>query len=89
MIDERIREIINRLIEKFAKTWSVNESELRAYALTTPSSEIVAEKVNTGMGNFKAYRSAGGTGNKLSYLQGLRDAVVKLVTEEIKPLQKL
>lgn len=88
VIDERIREILDRLIEKFAKTWSVNKSELRAYALTTPSSEIVADKVNTGMGDFKAFQDAGGTLSRLKYVRGLRDAVVKFILDEVKPLQK-
>lgn len=88
VIDERIQEIINRLVEKFAKAWSVNESELRAYALTTPSSEIVADKVDTGMGDFKAFQDAGGKLNRLKYVRGLRDAVVRFVLDEVKPLQK-
>ena len=62
MIDESLLEIINLLVEKFAKTWSVNEFELRAYALTTPSSGIVADKVNTGRSDFKAFQDARGGG---------------------------
>ena len=89
IIEFRIDEVVSRLIGKFAQEWSVNEAELRAYALTTPKSELVPEKVNTGMGDFKAYRAAGGSGSKLNYLQGLREAVVKFVSGEIKPLLKL
>lgn len=89
VIDERIREVMDRLIAKFAKNWAVNESELRAYALTTPASDVVVDKVNTAMGDFKAFQEAGGKANRLRYVRGLREAVVKFVLEEVKPLQKL
>lgn len=89
VIDERIQELMDQMIAKFAKEWSVNESELRAYALTTPTSDVVVDKVNPGMGDFKAFQAAGGKANKLKYIRGLREAVVSFVLEDVKPLLKL
>lgn len=89
VIETRIQEIVDRKITEFAKAWNVNEAELRAYATSTPASEVVPEKVNVAMGNYKAFKEAGGTGSKLAYLRNLREGVVNLVTTEIKPLLKL
>lgn len=89
VIEDRIQGIVDRKIADFAKTWNVNEAELRAYAKTTPASEVVPEKVNTAMGNYQAFKEAGGTGSKLAYLKHLREGVAQLVATEIKPLMKL
>ena len=88
VIEKRIDTVIDRRIADFAAQWCVNSAELKAYSLTTPSSDVVPEKINTDMGNFRAYKAAGGTGTKLTYLQNLRTAVVELVNREIKPLLK-
>ena len=55
-------------------------------AINTPVSEIDPARVNTAMGNYKAYKEAGGTGSKLVYLKELRQAVADFVSQEIKPL---
>ena len=41
------------------------------------------------MGDFKAYKEAGGTGSKLAYLKALRHAVAEFVNREIKPLLRV
>lgn len=89
VIEDEIQKIIDQMIAKFASQWCVNETELRAYALSTPPSEVVVDKVNTGMGDFKAFQEAGGKANKLRYVRSLREAVVKFVLEDVKPLLKL
>lgn len=40
------------------------------------------------MGDYAAYKAAGGSDTKLKYLRELRDAVAYFVKDEIKPLTK-
>ena len=86
VVQERVRAVLDKAVEEFAAKWSLNPEELKAYAINTPVSEIDPARVNTAMGNYKAYKEAGGTGSKLVYLKELRQAVADFVTQEIKPL---
>lgn len=88
VVQERVREVLDRAVAEFAAKWSVNAEELKAFAINTPSSEVDPAKINTAMGDFKAYKEAGGSGSKLAYLKGLRHAVADFVGNEIKPLLK-
>lgn len=88
VVQERVREVLDRAVAEFAAKWSVNAEELKAFAINTPSSEVDPTKINTAMGDFKAYKEAGGSGSKLAYLKGLRHAVAEFVGNEIKPLLK-
>lgn len=88
VVQERVREVLDRAVAEFAAKWSVNAEELKAFAINTPSSEVDPAKINTAMGDFKAYKEAGGSGSKLAYLKGLRHAVAEFVGNEIKPLLK-
>lgn len=89
IITDRARELVDRELKEFARKWAVNAEALRAYAEATPVSEISVESVNTSMGNYAAYKAAGGTGSKLAYLKQLRQTVVAFVKDQIKPLLKL
>ena len=40
------------------------------------------------MGDYAAYKAAGGSVTKLKYLRELREAVATFVKDEIKPLTK-
>lgn len=86
VVQERVRAVLDKAVEEFAAKWSLNPEELKAYAINTPVSEIDPARVNTAMGNYKAYKEAGGTGSKLVYLKELRQAVADFVSQEIKPL---
>lgn len=86
VVQERVQEVLTKAVKDFSAKWSVNEAELKAYAINTPLSEVDPSKVNTAMGNFKAFKEAGGVGNKLAYLKGLRHAVADFVSKEVKPL---
>lgn len=88
VVQERVREVLDKAVAEFAVKWSVNAEELKAFAVNTPSSEVDPAKINTAMGDFKAYKEAGGSGSKLAYLKGLRHAVADFVSNEIKPLLK-
>lgn len=88
VVQERVREVLDKAVAEFAAKWSVNAEELKAFAINTPSSEVDPAKINTAMGDFKAYKEAGGNGSKLAYLKGLRHAVADFVGNEIKPLLK-
>lgn len=88
VVQERVREVLDRAVAEFAAKWSVNAEELKAFAINTPSTEVAPAKINTAMGDFKAYKEAGGSGSKLAYLKGLRHAVADFVGNEIKPLLK-
>ncbi|MDR3770896.1 MAG: HsdR family type I site-specific deoxyribonuclease [Sutterella sp.] len=89
LIETRIGAVLDEEFRRFAATWSVNPSELRAYAMSTPEHEVDADKVNTNMGDFKAYRAAGGKDLKVTYYRKLREAVAKLVKEKVKPLLRV
>lgn len=88
VVQERVREVLDKAVAEFAAKWSVNAEELKAFAINTLSSEVDPAKINTAMGDFKAYKEAGGNGSKLAYLKGLRHAVADFVGNEIKPLLK-
>ena len=88
VVQERVREVLDKAVAEFAAKWSVNAEELKVFAINTPSSEVDPAKINTAMGDFKAYKEAGGSGSKLAYLKGLRHAVADFVGNEIKPLLK-
>ena len=88
VVQERVREVLDKAVAEFATKWSVNAEELKAFAINTPSTEVAPAKINTAMGDFKAYKEAGGSGSKLAYLKGLRHAVADFVGNEIKPLLK-
>lgn len=86
VVQERVRAVLDKAVDEFAAKWSINPAELKAYAINTPASDIDPAGVNTAMGNYKAYKEAGGTGSKLVYLKELRQAVADFVSQEIKPL---
>lgn len=88
VVQERVREVLDKAVAEFAAKWSINAEELKAFAINTPASEVDPTKINTAMGDFKAYKEAGGSGSKLAYLKGLRHAVAEFVGNEIKPLLK-
>lgn len=88
VVQERVREVLDKAVAEFAAKWSVNAEELKAFAINTPSSEVDPAKINTAMGDFKAYTEAGGSGSKLAYVKDLRQAVADFVKQEIKPLLK-
>lgn len=88
VVQEHVREVLDKAVADFAAKWSVNAEELKAFAINTPSTEVDPAKINTAMGDFKAYKETGGSGSKLAYLKGLRHAVADFVSNEIKPLLK-
>ena len=89
VVQERVQEILEHLVLEFAKKWSVKPAELKAYAVSTPLSDIQASKINTEMGDYRAFKEAGGSGTKLAYLKELRQAVAEFVSKEVKPLLKV
>ena len=52
--------------------------------MVTPASEISPKTVDTGMGDYTAYKAAGGKGSKLVYLKQLRQNVSEFVLEQVK-----
>ncbi len=86
IVQERVREVVDKTVADFAAKWGINAEELKAFAVNTPATEIDPAKINAAMGDFKAYKEAGGTGSKLAYLKALRHAVAEFVNREIKPL---
>ena len=89
VVQERVREVLDKAVGAFADKWSVNPEELKAFAVNTPAAEIEPARINTAMGDYKAYKDAGGVGSKLAYLKGLRQAVAEFVSKEIKPLLRV
>ena len=88
IIEQRVNELIETEIETFSAKWGVNPDTLKAFANTVPSSEISSKTVDSSMGDFAAFKAAGGSGTKLRYLRELREAVATFVKDEIKPLTK-
>ncbi len=88
LIEERVDALIEREIQTFSSQWGVNPEALKAYARTQATSDISANTVDSSIGNFNAYKEAGGTEKKLRYLRLLREAVATFVKHEIKPLTK-
>ena len=89
IVQERVREVVDKTVADFAAKWGINAEELKAFAVNTPATEIDPAKINAAMGDFKAYKEAGGTGSKLAYLKALRHAVAEFVNREIKPLLRV
>lgn len=89
IVQERVREVVDKTVADFAAKWGINAEELKAFAVNTPATEVDPAKINAAMGDFKAYKEAGGTGSKLAYLKALRHAVAEFVNREIKPLLRV
>ena len=88
VIEERVDELIAKEIRDFSAKWGVNPEALKMYASTVPASEISSKTVDASMGDYAAYKAAGGSVTKLKYLRELREAVATFVKDEIKPLTK-
>lgn len=88
VIEERVDELIAKEIQDFSTKWGVNPEALKMYASTVPASEISSKTVDASMGDYVAYKAAGGSVTKLKYLRELREAVATFVKDEIKPLTK-
>lgn len=88
VIEERVDELIAKEIQDFSAKWGVNPEALKMYASTVPASEISSKTVDASMGDYAAYKAAGGSVTKLKYLRELREAVATFVKDEIKPLTK-
>ena len=88
VIEERVDELIAKEIQDFSTKWGVNPEALKMYASTVPDSEISSKTVDASMGDYAAYKAAGGSVTKLKYLRELREAVATFVKDEIKPLTK-
>ena len=88
VIEERVDELIAKEIQDFSAKWGVNPEALKMYANTVPASEISSKTVDASMGDYAAYKAAGGSVTKLKYLRELREAVATFVKDEIKPLTK-
>lgn len=88
IIEERVDELIAQEIQNFSAKWGVNPEALKMYASTVPASEISSKTVDSSMGDYAAYKAAGGSVTKLKYLRELREAVATFVKDEIKPLTK-
>ena len=88
VIEERVDELIAKEIQDFSTKWGVNPEALKMYASTVPASEISSKTVDASMGDYAAYKAAGGSVTKLKYLRELREAVATFVKDEIKPLTK-
>lgn len=86
LIGERINTALDEAVSRFAGKWKVSPEALKSFALTTPSTEIDAAKINTDMGDYRAYKEAGGSGSKLVYLKELRQAAADFIRQELKPL---
>lgn len=89
IVQERVREVVDKTVADFAAKWGINAEELKAFAVNTPATEVDPAKINAAMGDFKAYKEAGGSGSKLAYLKALRHAVAEFVNREIKPLLRV
>lgn len=88
VIEERVDELVAKEIQDFSTKWGVNPEALKMYASTVPASEISSKTVDASMGDYVAYKAAGGSVTKLKYLRELREAVATFVKDEIKPLTK-
>lgn len=88
VIEERVDELIAKEIQDFSAKWGVNPEALKMYASTVPATEISSKTVDSSMGDYAAYKAAGGSVTKLKYLRELREAVATFVKDEIKPLTK-
>ena len=88
LIEQRVDDLIETEIKNFSAKWGVNPDALKAFANTVPASEISSKTVDSSMGDFAAFKAAGGSGTKLRYLRELREAVATFVKDEIKPLTK-
>lgn len=88
VIEERVDELIAKEIQDFSAKWGVNPEALKMYASTVPASEISSKTVDASMGDYAAYKAAGGSVTKLKYLRELREAVATFVKDQIKPLTK-
>lgn len=88
VVEERVQELLDKEIQGFAAKWGVNSEALKAFANAMPSSEITSKAVDTSMGDYQAFKTAGGTMPKLKYLRELREAVASFVKDEIKPLTR-
>lgn len=88
VIEDRVNELIAQEIQNFSAKWGVNPEALKMYASTVPASEISSKTVDASMGDYMAYKAAGGTVTRLKYLRELREAVASFVKNEIKPLTK-
>ena len=88
VIEERVDELIAKEIQDFSAKWGVNPEALKMYASTVLASEISSKTVDASMGDYAAYKAAGGSVTKLKYLRELREAVATFVKDEIKPLTK-
>lgn len=89
VVQERIRALVEQEVTAFSQKWCVNAEELHAFAVSTPKSELDPKSVNTSMGDFKAWKEAGGSGSKLAYLRELRQAVYDFVHDKLKPLMEV
>ncbi len=88
VIEDRVSELIEQEIKRFSAKWGVNPVALQMYANTVSTSEISSKTVDASMGDYAAYKAAGGSVTKLKYLRELREAVASFVKDEIKPLTK-
>ena len=89
VIDSRLQRLIDEEITTFAQQWGASPAALRAYAMTTPASEVSPEGIGSGLADYAAYKAAGGTATKLQYLRQFRHAAAEFVKEKVKPLTKL
>ena len=88
VMEDRVNELIAQEIQNFSAKWGVNPVALQVYANTVATSEISSKTVDASMGDYAAYKAAGGSVTKLKYLRELREAVASFVKDEIKPLTK-
>ncbi len=88
IISQRIHEVIEEEIRAFSDKWCANYRELKAYASKVSESEISPGSVSSDMGDFRAYKAAGGTKPKVTYLRSFKEAVADFVRFELKPLQR-
>lgn len=88
VVEDRVNELIAEEIQNFSAKWGVNPVALQRYANTVATSEISSKTVDASMGDYAAYKAAGGSVTKLKYLRELREAVASFVKDEIKPLTK-
>lgn len=88
VMEDRVNKLISQEIQNFSAKWGVNSVALQMYANTVATSEISPKTVDASMGDYAAYKAAGGAVTKLKYLRELREAVASFVKDEIKPLTK-
>ena len=55
IVQERVREVVDKTVADFAAKWGINAEELKAFAVNTPATEVDPAKINAAMGDFKAY----------------------------------